>query len=114
MFMCRVITLVIVAGLAILTVERPATAQTPPATQPTGRLTLQDALMMARANSQTYLSAQSAALLAAEDKKIARAAVLPSLNGFAQFIGTEPNGTPSGEIGRASCRERVQVSVVAG
>jgi len=94
--MCRVITLVIVAGLAILTVERPATAQTPPATQPTGPLTLQDALTMARANSQTYLSAQSAALLAAEDKKIARAAVLPSLGGFAQYIYTEPNGTPSG------------------
>ena len=94
--MCRVITLVIVAGLAILTVEMPATAQTPPATQPTGPLTLQDALTMARANSQTYLSAQSAALLAAEDKKIARAAVLPSLSGFAQYIYTEPNGTPSG------------------
>ena len=94
--MRRLITLVIVAGLAVITAERPATAQTPPATQPTGPLTLQDALMMARANSQTYLSAQSAALLAAEDKKIARAAVLPSLNGFAQFIGTEPNGTPSG------------------
>ena len=94
--MRRLITLVIVAGLAVITAERPAAAQTPPATQPTGPLTLQDALMMARANSQTYLSAQSAALLAAEDKKIARAAVLPSLNGFAQFIGTEPNGTPSG------------------
>src|SRR5439155_8847714 len=96
MFMCRVITLLIVAGLAILTAETPATAQTPPVAQPTGPLTLQDALTMARANSQTYLSAQSAALLAAEDKKIARAAVLPSLSGFAQYIYTEPNGTPSG------------------
>ena len=94
--MCRVITLLIVAGLAILTAETPATAQTPPVAQPTGPLTLQDALTMARANSQTYLSAQSAALLAAEDKKIARAAVLPSLSGFAQYIYTEPNGTPSG------------------
>src|SRR5439155_11274460 len=96
MFMCRVITLLIVAGLAILTAETPATAQTPPVAQPTGPLTLQDALTMARANSQTYLSAQSAALLAAEDKKIARAAVLPSLSGFTQYIYTQPNGTPSG------------------
>src|SRR6266513_5372754 len=59
-------------------------------------LTLQDALTQARANSQQFRSAQLAADLAREDRKQARAALLPSLNGFGQFIYTEPNGTLSG------------------
>ena len=59
-------------------------------------LTLQAALELARANSQQFRSAQLASDLASEDRKQARAALLPSLNGFGQFIYTEPNGTPSG------------------
>ena len=59
-------------------------------------LTLQDALAQARANSQQFRQAQLAANLATEDRKQARAALLPSLNGFSQFIYTEPNGTTSG------------------
>jgi len=59
-------------------------------------LTLQDALAQARANSQQFRQAQLAADLATEDRKQARAALLPSLNGFSQYIYTEPNGTPSG------------------
>ena len=59
-------------------------------------LTLQDALAQARANSQLFRQAQLNANLATEDRKQARAALLPSLNGFSQFIYTEPNGTPSG------------------
>jgi outer membrane protein TolC len=73
--------------------------QTPPAGQatPSGSpLTLQDALAMARANSTQYRSAKLASDLAVEDRKQARAALLPSLSGFSQFIGTQENGTPSG------------------
>lgn len=55
-------------------------------------LTLEAALALARANGQAYLSARTAAQLAAEDRTQARAALLPSLNGFAQFVGTETNG----------------------
>ena len=53
-------------------------------------------LDQARANSQQFRSAQLASDLAAEDKKQARAALLPSVNGFSQYIYTQPNGTPSG------------------
>jgi outer membrane protein TolC len=59
-------------------------------------LTLKAALDQARANSQQFRSAQLASDLAAEDKKQARAALLPSVNGFSQYIYTQPNGTPSG------------------
>jgi outer membrane protein len=59
-------------------------------------LTLGAVLDLARANSQQFRAAQLASNLAAEDKKQARAALLPSLNGFSQYIYTQPNGTPSG------------------
>lgn len=59
-------------------------------------LTLQNALERARANSQQLLTANTAAQLAREDRVQARAALLPSVNYFNQFIYTEPNGTPSG------------------
>jgi outer membrane protein TolC len=70
----------------------------PASAQPVGGppLSLQDALARARANSQQFRQAQLAADLATEDRKQARAALLPSVNGFSQFIYTEPNGTPSG------------------
>ena len=53
-------------------------------------------LDQARANSQQFRAAQLASDLAAEDKKQARAALLPSVSGFSQYIYTQPNGTPSG------------------
>ena len=59
-------------------------------------LTLRAVLDQARANSQQFRSAQLASDLAAEDKKQARAALLPSLSGVSQYIYTQPNGTPSG------------------
>jgi outer membrane protein TolC len=66
--------------------------------QPVGGppLSLQDALTQAKANSQQFRQAQLASDLATEDRKQARAALLPSVNGFSQYIYTEPNGTPSG------------------
>jgi outer membrane protein TolC len=81
----------LVAGLLV---AAPAAAQpAPPADAP---LTLQAVLDQARANSQQFRSAQLASNLAAEDKKQARAALLPAVNGFSQYIYTQPNGTPSG------------------
>src|SRR5438552_298433 len=59
-------------------------------------LTLQAALAQARANSQPLRAAQTAAQIAAEDRVQARAALLPSISGFGQYIHTQPNGTPSG------------------
>jgi outer membrane protein TolC len=60
------------------------------------RLTLNEALERARANSQPLISASIAAQLAHEDRVQARAALLPGVNWFNQFIYTQPNGTPSG------------------
>jgi outer membrane protein len=70
-----------------------AAPQTPPDAAP---LTLQAAIAQARLNSQQLRSALFAAQLAVEDRVQARAALLPSVNGFLQHIYTEPNGTPSG------------------
>src|SRR5712691_1392693 len=75
--------------------QPPAVGQiAPPASGPP--LTLQEALTQARANSQQFRSARLAADLAIEDRKQARAALLPSVNGLSQFIYTERNGTTSG------------------
>jgi outer membrane protein len=59
-------------------------------------ITLEDALKRARAYGQQYLAANIAAQLAREDRVQAKAALLPTVNYFNQFIYTEPNGTPSG------------------
>jgi outer membrane protein TolC len=71
---------------------------TPPtaATGPSINLSLQDALQRAGQYSQQVYSAQFAAQLAREDVVQAKAALLPTANGFSQFIYTQPNGTPSG------------------
>ena len=75
-----------------------AFAQAPP--QPAGgaplTLTLNDALARAATYSQQVYSAQIAASLAREDALQAKAALLPTVNWFNQFIYTQPNGTPSG------------------
>jgi outer membrane protein TolC len=89
--MIRSITRLLVAGLLV---AAPAAAQ--PAAPADAPLTLQAVLDQARANSQQFRSAQLASNLAAEDKKQARAALLPSVSGFSQYIYTQPNGTPSG------------------
>jgi outer membrane protein len=78
-----------------------AAAQTPlaPATPPqtaSAPLTLEQALAQARVNAQQARAAITAADLATEDRKQARAALLPSLSGFSQYIHTQENGTPSG------------------
>jgi outer membrane protein TolC len=59
-------------------------------------LTLQDALERARKVAQQYRSAVIAAELAHEDRVQAKAALLPTVNWFNQYIYTQANGTPSG------------------
>ena len=88
--MCRAIARLLAAALLV---AAPAAGQ--PST-PDAPLTLQSVLDLARANSQQVRAAQLASDLAAEDRKQARAALLPSMNGFSQYIYTQPNGTPSG------------------
>jgi outer membrane protein TolC len=74
----------------------PPTATQPAASRDAAPLTLQAALAAARTNSPQFRSALLASGIAAEDRTQAKAALLPSLNGFAQYIYTTPNGTPSG------------------
>src|SRR5260221_10155666 len=59
-------------------------------------INLPDALARARQYGAQIQSASLAVLLAKEDRLQARAARLPSVNAFNQFIYTEANGTPSG------------------
>jgi outer membrane protein TolC len=82
----------VLALVAVLTA--PAVAQTP--AQPSLTITLQDALARARQYGTQIQSANINAAIAREDRTQARAATLPSLNAFNQFIYTEGNGTPSG------------------
>jgi outer membrane protein TolC len=87
-----------IAGLALagLAVGSAANAQTTAAPQPIAPLTLQAALQLARTNSQVFRAADIAAQVASEDRKQARAALLPSVSEFSQYIYTQPNDTPSG------------------
>jgi outer membrane protein TolC len=87
---------VILCVLLGWSVARAAAQPTQPAPQPGTPLTLEAALALARANSQAYRSAVTASQLAAEDVTQTRAALLPSVNGFGQYIHTQPNGTASG------------------
>jgi outer membrane protein TolC len=88
------ITRLAIAGLLV---AAPAIAQPAPAgAQADAPMTLQAVLEQARVNSQQFRAAQLASDLAVEDRKQAKAALLPSINGFGQYIYTQPNGTPSG------------------
>src|ERR1700693_4709186 len=69
--------------------------QTPPANTPL-TINFQEALDRARKYGLEIQTANIAALLAREDRIQAKAAMLPGVQYFNQFIYTEPNGTPSG------------------
>ena len=72
-------------------------AQTPaPAPVSEPPISLEDALARARQFGGQIQSANLAAQQAREDSVQARAAKLPTVNAFNQFIYTEGNGTPSG------------------
>ena len=76
--------------ILLLALAFSAGAQTPTV------ITLQDALARAKQYGVQIQSANLNVLLAKEDSVQAKAAALPSLNAFNQFIYTEGNGTPSG------------------
>jgi outer membrane protein TolC len=59
-------------------------------------LSLEDALARARSVALQYQSAAIAAEVAHEDRVQAKAALLPSVTWFHQYIYTQGNGTPSG------------------
>ena len=79
---------------ALLAGPAPAQNALPATAPPT--ITLQEALTRARQYGGQIQSANLAVLQAREDSAQARAARLPSVNAFNQFIYTEGNGTPSG------------------
>jgi outer membrane protein TolC len=84
--------------IPVLTITVLVKAQTPPATPviTVPPITLQDALARAKQYGTQIQGANLTAALAKEDTKQAKAAALPSVNAFNQFIYTEGNGTPSG------------------
>ncbi len=92
-FLCSSILRILIVGWATLH----AFGQTvPPALTPSLVIDLPNALTRARQYGSQVQSANLAAALAHEDRVQAKAATLPSLNAFNQFIYTEGNGTPSG------------------
>jgi outer membrane protein TolC len=84
--------MLIKAGIFVLAnlLARLASAQTE------APIKLEDAIARARQYGGQIQSANLAALQTREDSVQARAARLPSVNAFNQFIYTEGNGTPSG------------------
>ncbi len=87
-----VVSLLCVFGQAV-----PA-RQSPPLPSPSGGVTinLEEALARARKYGAQVETANIAAQLARQDRVQARAASLPTVSGFNQFIYTQGNGTPSG------------------
>jgi outer membrane protein TolC len=77
--------------IAILPWGLPASGQPAPLT-----IDFQEALDRARKYGLEIQAANIATLLAREDRIQAKAAMLPGVQYFNQFIYTEPNGTPSG------------------
>jgi outer membrane protein TolC len=78
--------------------SQPVAHPQPGVAAPTGpvSLDLAGALQRARAYSLLFQSSVIATGLAREDRVQAKAALLPSLNYFNQYIYTQGNGTPSG------------------
>lgn len=90
--MVRVLVLVSFCTSAGTFAQQNPVAAEPPA------LSFQEALARARQNGVELQSATIATLLAREDRIQAKAALLPSVQYFNQFIYTQPNGTPSGSF----------------
>src|SRR5437899_2461183 len=70
--------------------------QATPANAQALRLTLQDALALARKNSTQFQSAQTDAAIARQDRYQAAAALLPGVNYTTQAVSTQSNGPGNG------------------
>lgn len=84
-------TIVLLAGLSATWLAGQAPQAGPPLS-----ITLADALQRARAYSPQFLASGTVVNLAREDRKQAKAALLPSVNVLNQYIYTQDNGTPEG------------------
>ena len=84
------------ASLVALTGVVPGQQTAPAAATASAVITFPDALARARQYGGQIQSANFTVLQARQDTVQARAARLPSVNAFNQFIYTEANGTPSG------------------
>ena len=91
-------SLAVVGLIVVIGAGGTAAAGQAPAAAASAPLTLKDAIALARENNQTLKVAQAEAQIAREDRVQARAGLLPSLSGLAQYIHTQPNGSPSGEV----------------
>ncbi len=100
------------AGLAWAQASTMQKSQQPPASGPR-RITLQDALTLARQNSPQFQAVLTAYGIAQQDRVQARAALLPSVNYLNQYLYTQGNGTPSGRyIANNAVHEYVSQGVV--
>ena len=88
------LVLIVIFSLALPAFGQPA--QPTPALNAPLTINFQEALDRARKYGLEIQTANIAALLAREDRVQAKAAMLPGVQYFNQFIYTEPNGTPSG------------------
>ena len=85
----------------------------PPPSNPLPRLTLDDAIRLAKSNAPDFRAALADAGIAHEDRVQARAALLPSLAYTTGAIYTKPNGTASGAfIGANGPREYLSQGTV--
>jgi outer membrane protein TolC len=90
-----------------------AATASPPPSDPVPRLTLDDAIRLAKTNAPDFRAALAEAGIAREDRVQARAALLPSLAYTTGAIYTKPNGTGSGAfIGANGPREYISQSTV--
>src|SRR5262252_614628 len=92
--MCSVCRRCVPAALVAALAGMAGFAQQAPQT-----ITLKDALSMAERNDLQVLAASLEASSAREDRSQARAALLPSLSGKSEYLGTQGNGKiPSGRF----------------
>lgn len=90
-----------------------STSQSPQASQTPVRLTLADAIRLAKENAPQFRAAVTDAGLARENRVQARAALLPNVGYTTGAIYTQSNGTPSGVyIAANATREYISQGVV--
>jgi len=90
--MLRAAGLCLIIAVAVWTPLAPAQTPAPAA----GNITLVEAVSRGRQYGTQIQSASLAVALAKEDWSQARAATMPQVNAFSQYIYTQGNGTPSG------------------
>ena len=104
---------VVAVLLSRLWAQTTAPEASAPPSNPVPRLTLDDALRLAKSNAPEFWAALAEAGIAREDRVQARAALLPSLAYTTGAIYTKPNGTDTGAfIGANGPREYMSQGAV--